>query len=98
MASLKEEAQAYVPKQTKNIAELMKVSTELEVKDDEGTDSEGHAFKYKFIEQDGEQYRVPGSVLGQIKDLLEENPNLKNFKVKRTGEGLKTRYTVIPLG
>jgi len=98
MARLKEEAQAYVPKQTKNIAELPRVSVELELNDGDGLDNDGHPFKYKFVEVDGEAYRVPGSVLGQIKDLLEENPNLKFIKVKRTGEGLKTRYTVIPLG
>lgn len=98
MASLKESAQGYIPKQTKNIAELSNVSIDNEVKNGEGIDNDGLPFKYKFIEFEGEAYRVPGSVLGQIKDLLEENPKLSKFKVKRTGEGLKTRYTVIPLG
>ena len=97
MAKLKDEAKAYVPKQTKNIAELPQISSELEVKDGEGIDNDGKPFKYKFVEVNGEEFRVPGAVLGQIKDLMEENANLKTFKVKRTGEGLKTRYTTIPL-
>ena len=97
MATLKDTAKDYVPKQTKNIAELSEVSIDVEIKDGEGIDNEGKPFKYKFIEINGEAYRVPGSVIGQIKDLLEENANLKRFKVKRTGENLKTRYTVIPL-
>jgi len=97
MASLKEEAQDYQPKQTKNVADLPKISIDVDMKDGEGTDKEGVSFKYKFILLDGEEYRVPYVVLGQIKDLLEENPNLKSFKVKKAGEGLKTRYTVIPL-
>jgi hypothetical protein len=45
----------------------------------------------------GEEYRVPDSVLKALKDNLEVNPKLGWFKVKKTGEGLKTNYTVIPL-
>jgi len=97
MGTLKDEAKEHVQSKTKNISELSTVSVDLDIQDGEGMDSDGNQFKYKYIEVEGEQYRVPGIVLGQVKDILEENPNLKTFKVKRTGEGLKTRYTVIPL-
>jgi hypothetical protein len=97
MATLKDEAKAYIPKQTKNVAELSEVSIDVEMKDGEGIDNEGNTFKYKYIEINNEEYRVPKAVLGQIKDLLEDNANLKRFKVKKAGEGLKTRYTTIPL-
>lgn len=97
MATLKDTAKGYVPKQTKNIADLPSVSIEAEIKDGEAIDNEGKPFQYKYIEKDSEAFRVPGAVIGQIKDLLEANPNLKSFRVKRTGEGLKTRYTTIPL-
>lgn len=98
MTSIKEQAEAFMPKQTKNIAELPQISIEMDLKNGEGTDKDGNSFKYKFIEINGEEYRVPGIVLGQIKDILSENPNMKMFKVKRTGEGKTgTRYTVIPL-
>jgi hypothetical protein len=46
---------------------------------------------------DGEKYRVPNSVLKQLKVLLEDNPDLKKFKVKKSGVGLNTDYTVIPI-
>lgn len=92
MAKLKEEAQKYESKQVKNIAELEIVTIDLDVK--EANDAE---FPYKFIEVDGEKYRVPESVLGSLKAILEDNPNLAKFRVKKSGEGMKTKYTVIPL-
>ena len=98
MSSIKAEAEAFVPKQTKNIAELPSVSIDLELRDGEGIDKQGESFKYKYIEINGEEYRVPGVVIAQVKDILEENKGMKSFKVKRTGEGKTgTRYTVIPL-
>ena len=96
MATLKEEAMAYVPKQTKNIAELDKVPVDIEMKDGEGKDKEGNVFKYKYIVVDGEEYRVPGIVKGGIKALIEDMPSLKFVRVVRQGEGVSTRYNVIP--
>ncbi len=98
MVSIKESAKEYVPIQTKNVAELSQIGVDMELLDGEGVNNEGKSFTYKYILSNNEEYRVPGIVLGQIKDLLESNPSTTSFKVKRTGEGLKTRYTVIPLG
>lgn len=92
MAKLSDEAKAYEPKQVNNISELNSVSTDLDVK--EAEDAE---FPYKYVEVEGQRYKVPSSVLGSLKAILDENPNLKSFKVKKTGEGMNTRYTVIPL-
>lgn len=100
MAKLKDEAKAYEPKQTHNIAELDKVSVEIEVEDDEfevEKDGKTEVIKQKVAIVDGEKYRVPNSVLNQLKVLLEDNLNLKYFKVKKTGQGLNTDYTAIPL-
>jgi len=102
MAKLKDEARAYESKQTKNIAELEIVSVDLEIEDDEFDAVDEKTGDTKVIKQkvavvDGERYRVPASVLKQLKVLLEDNPNLQKFKVKRTGQGLSTDYTVIPL-
>jgi len=98
MGSIKDEAMAFTPKQTKNISELPQVSIDFEIKEGEGIDKEGTPFKYKFIEINGEEYRIPGVVIAQVKDILSENKNMKSFKVKRTGEGKTgTRYTVVPL-
>lgn len=97
MATLGEYAKEYVPKQTKNVAELPQVALDAELLDGKGVDEESKEFEYKYLDVNGTEYRVPNIVIGQIKDIKAENPNIKAVKVKRTGEGLKTRYTVIPL-
>ena len=54
--------------------------------------------KQKIIIVDGESYRVPVSVIQQLKILLEDNPLIKKFKVKKSGTTKDdTRYQVIPL-
>jgi hypothetical protein len=97
MQSIRDAAKAYVPKQTKNIAELPSVSADLAVMQGEGQDKDGKKFEYDYIEVNSEQYRVPGKVLNDLKQILAEKPNLKLFKVKKQGTGLNTQYTVIPL-
>lgn len=93
MAKLKDEALAHEAKaRVKNIAELPSIPTDLEVQSE--TEAE---YPYLYIVVNGEKYRVPGSVLGNLKAILQENPNLTKFKVAKTGEGMETRYTVIPL-
>ena len=97
MANIKQMAKDYESPETKNIAELDKVSTDLEVKVrvvNEGTPEE---FSVNETVVDDETYRVPNSVLKQLKVILEDNPKLAFFKVKKTGEGMKTTYQVIPL-
>ena len=97
MTSIKDEAQAYEPPQTKNIANLSKVMTEWEVKEKEYTKEDGTLFKMRVVSVGGDDYRVPTSVLKSLKSILEEKPNLKSFKVKKSGEGLKTTYTLVTL-
>jgi len=97
MASLKDEAQAYVPQQTKNIADLEAVDVNLALEDREGKNNDGEVFKYKVIVVNKEDYRVPGKVLGDLKSILEKKPTLKTFSVSKKGMGLNTQYTVIPM-
>lgn len=97
MGTIKEEAQAYEPKMTKNIADLELVGVNFETEDREATDSDGKAFKYKVTVIKDEEYRVPNSVLKSLKVILQEKPDLKTFKVIKTGEGLNTNYTVVPI-
>jgi len=93
MASLSEEAKNFESKaKVNNIADLQSVSTDLQVKEE--TEAE---FPYKYVIVDGLKYKVPTSVLASLRAILEENKDLKKFKVKKTGEGMETRYTVIPL-
>jgi len=97
MGSLKENAKEYEPQQTKNIAELEVVPVDSETLEREFKDKDGNGFKISVIVVDGEDYRVPVSVLKSLKAILEEKPEVKAIKVLKSGEGLKTEYTVIPL-
>lgn len=96
--TIKEAAQTYESHSVGNIADLAKVSTDLVIEDREGTNDEGKIFNYKVIIVEGQEYRIPASVLKSLKAILEDNVELKFFKVKKTGTGLATEYTVIPLG
>lgn len=86
---------------TKNIAELQSVSTDLELVDDEfefTKNGETKIVKQKVIVVDGEKYRCPIMVIQQLKVILEDNPALKKFKVKKSGSTKDdTKYQVIPL-
>lgn len=97
MATLKEDALTFVPKTTKNIADLSEVPTDLQIFEGSGLDNEGKVFTYKFVELNGEEYRVPDVVRKDLKSILVVKPNLKKFKVLKSGEGIKTRYTLLPL-
>lgn len=98
MANLKDTAKAYVPKKTRNIAELEVVNLEnLQVEDRSGVNEEGKEFEYKVAILNGEEFRVPASVLGSIKTILEAKPTLKTVKVIKKGQGFNTEYTTVPL-
>lgn len=95
MASLKEEAENYVAKKTKNIADLDIVPVNLDVQEETATDKDGKDFTYKYITVDSESYRVPNTVLDEMKTMIKENPKLEFIKVIKEGEGLGTRYKVV---
>ncbi len=96
MATLREEAKVFIPEQTKNIADLPIVDCDLQLEDRQGVDKDKLVFKYKVIVLNGEDYRVPNKVIGDLKAILEKKPNLKTFSVSKKGSGLNTQYTVIP--
>lgn len=95
--NLRESAKAYEPQTTKNIAELEAVSLDVPIEDRVGKDKEGKEFNYSVALVLGEEYRVPATVLKDIKAIIEAKPTLKTVKVIKKGEGMKTQYTVIPL-
>ena len=98
MAKLKDEALNYEPKKTKNIADLDIVNiNEVELEDREFTKEDGEAFSFKVMKVGDDEYRVPVSVLKNLKAILAIKPELKSFRVTKTGEGMNTSYTVIPL-
>lgn len=98
MASIKDMAKAYEPQQTKNIADLEKVSVTIEVFEE--TRKEGTSEQYTILvtEIAGEKYRVPKTVVRDLKVQIEANPALEFFRVRKQGTGREgTQYTVIPL-
>lgn len=97
MSTLKEESNAYVKPETKNIADLEAVSLASPMQERTSKDKDGNEFKYKVVIVADDEYRVPGCVLNAIKVILKEKPNTKTIKVKKSGSGLKTEYTVIVL-
>ena len=97
MATLRQEAQAFEPKQTLNIADLDKVSVDVQVYEGSGTDAEGKPFNYKYAELNGKQYRIPPSVIEEIQTILRLKPTVEFVKVTKSGSGLSTRYKVTPL-
>lgn len=99
MPTIKEIALVHEPKRMKNIADLDSVSTDANfILDEKRKDSDGVEYIVSYIVIDGEEYRVPASVLEQLKGILQTKPELKTFKVHKTGEGKSTKYQVIPLG
>lgn len=97
MESIKQAAETHEDVNVKNVADLDKVSVDVELKEeivDEGKPTE---WSYKYFELDGEKYKMPITVLSQLKDHIAQNPDLKFFRVNKKGEGLKTKYTAIPL-
>lgn len=94
MTTLKESAQDYVPKRTLNVTDLDKVDLSFDVEDRSGTNSEGKDFQYKVIVVNSQEYRVPATVLEEIKKIIKIKPEAKFVKVTSTGSGLNTSYSV----
>lgn len=91
-------AKTYETTSIRNISELKEVDTNVKIESREAVDREGKPFKYKVIIVEGVEFRVPNSVLGSLKAILEKKPNLKKFSVSRTGKDKdNTKYVVIPM-
>lgn len=97
--TLRERAKAYEPKTTKNVSDLKEVNMdEVQLHYTQGTTKDGEIFEYAYIKIKEEDYRIPNSVLEQLKQLDEEfGEDFKKFKVKKTGEGMSTKYQVVRL-
>lgn len=97
MVKLSEYAKNYEPAKTKNIADLDIVDVNSSVEVRVGKDQEGKDYTYHVIVIDGVDYRVPDMVLASLKGILAKRPELKQFQVSKSGQGMATRYTVIPI-
>lgn len=97
MTTLKEQAEAYKPKQNLNIAELEEIPINLVVEDRTGTNADGNEFSYRVAIHKEKEYRVPNIVLEQIQTILKLRPTTTKINVKRFGSGLTTKYKTEPL-
>jgi hypothetical protein len=95
--SIREAAKTYVPKSAKNITELPVVSADSIIMKEIGNQGMDDEYEYNYIEFNQEKYRVPDSVLKDLKAILAKKPTLQHFAVTKTGEGRQTKYTVIPM-
>jgi hypothetical protein len=105
MANIKETALNYKAPETKNIAELTMIPVDVELTDKEFSKEvkaeDGSITQVPFtvtvFTLEEEEYRMPKTVLKQLKAQLEENTEIEFFKVKKEGSGMNTVYTVIIL-
>ena len=94
--TLSDVATNYVEKKALNVVDLDEINTKDKVLTHSGIDTTGKAYEYKYILREDIRYRVPISVIIQIKALMESS-DVTTFKVTAKGEGMRKRYTTIPL-
>jgi hypothetical protein len=94
MTSFKEQAKAYEPKTTLNIADLERFDISSTMDERTGTGQDGKDFSYKVAILNGIEYRVPNTVLEETKKLLAVKDDIKFIKVNKNGSGLATKYSV----
>ena len=92
--NIKESSMAYVPPTTKNITELESISINIDTKMEKFTKEDGSDFEVETFEVNGEKYRLPISVKSGLQAQLKVKPDATNFRVTKTGEGMKTQYFV----
>lgn len=98
MTNMKEMASNYEVQETKLISDLDRVSVDLEVVTKKFKEGQPDEFSVDVVTIAGQDYRVPKSVLAQLKIHLEKMPDLKHIQVIKTGSGLNnTKYSVVPL-
>ena len=93
---IKSFAKEFEPQQMRNITELEVVRCDAEIREEVRKDQNNDDYKVIFIVVGGEEYRIPPSVITQLKAILEAKTDLASFKVTKTGQGMGTKYQVIP--
>ena len=97
MTSIKDFAKAYEPQKMKLISDLDSVKASMEFTTEIRKDREDKEYTVNFIVVEEVEYRVPISVVEQLKGIIDAKPDLETFKVIKTGTGMNTKYQVIPL-
>lgn len=97
MASIKQSAKEFIPTTIATVDELASIDINLDMEERSFIDKTGKEFTIQVITVNKTAYRMPLSVIKQVKELLAEKPNMKTFKVKKQGMGMNTSYFVMPL-
>lgn len=102
MVKLSEAADNYEDAMVRNITELDLVPIDIEINEEEfkrkdPKEGEEPTFKILTFELNGTKYRMPKDVLRQLKVIRQKKPDMKEFSVGKTGSGLNTEYTVVPM-
>jgi uncharacterized FlaG/YvyC family protein len=102
MVNIRQMASTYEAPETKNIADLEKFSLDLEIETKEFRRKEPKAgesetFSINVVTIDDQEYRVPTTVIGQIKVIMQNQPEVKEVKVIKSGSGFNTKYQVLAL-
>lgn len=97
MSNLGETADSYESQKTKNVADLEFVKVDEQAFLRTGKDKDGKPFKYNVIVREDTDYRIAPSVFEAIKSIRARNKSITMFQVAKSGEGMSTKYSVIPL-
>ena len=95
--NLKEVAASFVAKTISNISVLDRVPTDVSVEERKFKEGTPEEYECYIATIKGEDFYVPVSVLAQLQELIKVMPDIKAIKITKVGEGMNTRYTVIPL-
>lgn len=79
-----------------NVSTLKELNVDTPIETRQFQRADGSTFEITGFEMDKVFYRVPKSVLLDIKALLVEIPDLQFVKVTKSGSGKQTRYSVRP--
>ena len=99
--NMKEAAMAYEDKKTLNISDLDQVPIDVPLETKKVKEGTPEEFEVTVALFEGEEYRVPRSVLKAVKALLADprTKGMTHFSVLRTGTTKDdTRYQVVPMG
>ena len=101
--TLKDLAQQEKPRVFKKIEDFEAINVNNEISERICYTKEGKEFKIKEISLYNEdtdeidKVRIPQTVILGLHALLKHNPDLEYFRVIKTGQGMNTRYTVLPV-
>lgn len=98
MSKLKDVVKTVEQKTTKNIADLEQFSIQnVDVELKKGVNNDGEEFEYYAATIGEQEYRIPLTVMVQMRTLLEANEDADLVRVIKTGEGMRSKYQVVSL-